>query len=135
MTQHVKVLGILHIAFSSLGVLAAILVPVILSAIEQFISVRGGTLEQINGLPALSAIAFVAFIVLMVISLPGLIGGIGLLYYRPWARILLIVLSALDLLQFPLGTALGVYGFWVLLNRETETLFGLSIPTATPQRP
>jgi hypothetical protein len=34
-----------------------------------------------------------------------------------------IVLSALDLFNIPLGTALGIYGFWVLLNKETEQLF------------
>jgi len=34
-------------------------------------------------------------------------------------------LSALDLLGFPFHTALGIYGLWVLLNRQTEEMFGV----------
>ena len=59
----------------------------------------------------------------VVLSLPGIIAGIGLLKLQPWARILAIVISALDLLNVPIGTALGVYGLWVLLQAETERLF------------
>jgi hypothetical protein len=36
---------------------------------------------------------------------------------------LTIILSALDLPGVPIGTALGVYGLWVLLKPETERLF------------
>jgi hypothetical protein len=59
----------------------------------------------------------------LLISLPGLIAGVGLLQFKPWARILAIIISALDLFGFPFHTALGIYGLWVLLNRETEQLF------------
>ncbi|PYT24171.1 MAG: hypothetical protein DMG57_29615 [Acidobacteria bacterium] len=60
---------------------------------------------------------------LMTLSLPGIVVGVGLLRFRPWARILGIVLSVLDLNDVPLGTAVGIYGFWVLLSPETERLF------------
>ena len=64
------------------------------------------------------------FILLLVLSLPGLIIGFGLVQLRPWARIAGIILSALDLVSVPpFGTALGIYGLWVLLNRETEQMF------------
>ena len=63
-------------------------------------------------------------VLLVVISLPGLIAGIGLLKFRPWARILAIIIGALHLLSFPFGTALGVYTLVVLLNAETPALFG-----------
>ena len=35
-------------------------------------------------------------------------GGIYLLKYRPWARILLLVLGFLNLIEIPFGTALGI---------------------------
>jgi hypothetical protein len=35
----------------------------------------------------------------------------------------MIVISALDLLSVPLGTALGIYGIWALTRPETEALF------------
>jgi hypothetical protein len=66
----------------------------------------------------------------LALGVPGLIVGIGLLKLRPWARILGIVISALDLTHVPFGTALGIYGLWVLFNRETERLFAAQ--SATP---
>jgi hypothetical protein len=73
--------------------------------------------------PILGVIGGVVFIVLLVLSLPGLVVGIGLMQFRPWARIGGIILSALDLFGFPFHTALGIYGLWVLLNGQTERMF------------
>ena len=52
----------------------------------------------------------------------GIIGGIGLFARRNWARILVLILSAIDLVNFPLGTALGIYSIWVLVQQDTVTL-------------
>jgi hypothetical protein len=68
---------------------------------------------------------------LLIVSLPGLITGFGLLSYKPWARIVGIVLAVLQLLHFPLGTVFGIYALWVLLNNETERMFAGS-PPVTP---
>lgn len=50
----------------------------------------------------------------------GIIAGWGLLERQPWARMLTIVLGFLNLLDMPLGTALGVYTLWVLLPARSE---------------
>jgi hypothetical protein len=60
---------------------------------------------------------------ILILSLPGIIAGAGLLKYRPWARILTIVLSALNLMNVPFGTILGIYGLWVMLSDEGSRLF------------
>src|SRR5205823_1512260 len=52
--------------------------------------------------------------------IPALLGSIGLLYAQPWARILVIILSALFVPIFPVGTALGVFGLWMLLDPEAR---------------
>jgi hypothetical protein len=57
------------------------------------------------------------------LSIPGVIGGIGLLKRKPWARILVLILAVFDLLNVPIGTAVGVYTIWVLIQEETEQLF------------
>jgi hypothetical protein len=75
------------------------------------------------GVIALGAIGAFAFIVITLVSVPTLIGGIGLLKYREWARTLTIVMSAINLLSIPLGTALGIYGIWALTKDETRALF------------
>jgi hypothetical protein len=122
MAQHVKILGILHIVFGAMGVFAAIIVLMIFGGISAAV----GMSQHSTDLPApiLGVIGGVIFIVVLALSLPGLIIGIGLVQFRPWARIGGIILSALDLFGFPFHTALGIYGLWVLLNGQTEQMFG-----------
>ncbi|MHB0877975.1 MAG: hypothetical protein ACYC5O_18220 [Anaerolineae bacterium] len=58
-----------------------------------------------------------------VIGLPGIIGGIGLLGRAGWGRILTLVIAAFGLLNFPIGTVLGAYTFWVLLQSSADRYF------------
>jgi hypothetical protein len=122
MAQHVKILGILHIIFGALGVLGAMAALLIFGGVSAIVAADHSS-DSLAALPILGVIGGFVFILVMALSLPGLIIGIGLVQFRPWARLGGIVLSAFDLLGFPFHTALGIYGLWVLLNRETELLF------------
>ena len=53
---------------------------------------------------------------------PGFIAGLGLLRGLPWARTVLIILSVLILFAIPIGTALGAFGLWVLLGKDSKQL-------------
>lgn len=124
MAQHVKVLAVLHIVMSAIGILIALGLLVLFGGIAGFVGLSGGMDHDARvAAPILGVIGTFLFGLILVLSIPGLIAGFGLLKFRPWARILTIVLSALDLLNFPFGTALGVYGFWVLLSVEGTKLF------------
>jgi len=116
MEKHVTVLGVLYIAFSALGILAAIIV---FTAV-----VGGGLISGDSEAMTITAIVgpTIAFFLILV-SAPGIIGGIGLLKRRNWARILVLVLGFLNLINIPFGTALGVYTIWALLKDETVQLF------------
>jgi len=125
MRDHIKILGILHIVFGSLGVVGAVVVLAIFGGIAGFVGASADTADadRATGMAVLGGIGLVVFVIILVLSVPSLLAGIGLLKYKPWARMLTIVLSALDLVHVPLGTALGIYGLWVLLNQQTEALF------------
>ena len=123
MATHVKTLGILHIVFGALGILFGLILFIFFGGLAAFVGMANPGDEAVLAIPILGGIGSLVFIVLLVLSLPGLIVGIGLLQFRPWARVLGIVVSALHLLNVPFGTALGVYGLWVLLSSETERLF------------
>jgi len=136
MAQHVKILGILHIIYAGLVVFAGIIVLVVMGGIAGIISTSDTSPDSQVAPPILGLIGIGVFVLLLVLSLPGIIGGFGLLQFKPWARILVIVLSALELISVPFGTALGIYGLWVLLNRETERLFETRPPQPiAPQGP
>jgi hypothetical protein len=62
-------------------------------------------------------------ILLFVFSIIGIIGAIGVMKKKEWGRITILVISFFDLIHIPLGTVLGVYSIWVLLNDETIRLF------------
>jgi hypothetical protein len=64
----------------------------------------------------------IALITLFFSSL-GVIGGAGLFSYRSWARVLVMIVSAVNCLNIPVGTAKGIYSIWVLMQPETIELF------------
>ncbi len=71
---------------------------------------------------------------MVVVSVVAIIGAVGVMRKREWARVLLLVISFLGLVRVPLGTILGVYSIWVLLNDETIRLFnpGASVQAISP---
>lgn len=116
MQDHVKALGWIYIIFHAFGLLAGILVFVILGGA----GVISGDQEALGVLIIVgTAMAFF----LAAVSLPGIIGGIFLLKYENWARILVIIIGFLQLFNLPFGTILGIYTLWVLLNDKTIPLF------------
>jgi hypothetical protein len=116
MDQHVKIVAILSIVF---GVLMAFL-GLALFGIIAGAGVAGGEREEIIITGAVGTAIGGLFVLL---SLPSIIGGIGLLKRRDWGRILILIVAALSLLNFPFGTAYGIYAFWVLMNDQTRPLF------------
>jgi hypothetical protein len=123
MADHVKILAVLHIVFGALGLLAALLILVIFGGVAGIVTEVSHDPDAYVAAPILGVIGVVIFGLLLLLSLPGVLAGVGLLKFQPWARVLTIVLCAINLLNVPFGTALGIYGLWVLLNTETERLF------------
>jgi hypothetical protein len=117
MKQHVSFVGALHIGFGILGLLGALAVYLTFSFAFGFIE-NDPVAEKL--LPFLGNA--LALIILFFSSL-GIIGGAGLFSYKPWARILVLIVSALNCLNVPIGTAKGVYSIWVLMQPETIELF------------
>lgn len=129
MDTHVKVLGVLYIALSALGLVAALFALVTIGGAATITGVAADPEDAALAVPILGIVGMGITVFLLALSLPGLFAGWGLLQYKPWARILGLVLSALNLINVPFGTILGAYGLWVLLNKDTERLF-----TAVPAR-
>jgi len=128
MERHIRILGILHIVYAGFILLCGAIVLVVMGGIAGFLSASDRPVDTGVAPPILALIGVGVFVFLMLLSLPGIISGFGLLAHKEWARILTIVLSAFELLSVPLGTALGIYGLWVLLNREAEIAFQRSGP-------
>ena len=122
MVTHVKVLAVLFIALSAIGVLGALALMLLFGVAAGSVGVSGDP-DAALALPIIGAVGTGLVIFILALSLPGLITGWGLLKFKSWARIVGIVLCALNLINIPIGTIFGAYGLWVLLNAETEQMF------------
>ena len=116
MEKHITLVAVINIGFGFLGILIALIV---------FTAVVGGGI--LSGDPdAIFTTSIVGTAVagfFIITSVPKIIGGFGLLKRKPWARILILIIACLDLLFIPIGTAIGIYELWVLLQDETAKLF------------
>ncbi|MBZ5577819.1 MAG: hypothetical protein LAP40_14755 [Acidobacteriia bacterium] len=122
METHIKVVAILNVILGSMGALAAVIVLLIFGGLAGVVGLSHDS-DAATAVPILGGIGGVVFLVLLVLSLPVLIGGIGLLCRTPWSRVYMIVLGAVELINVPFGTALGIYSIWVLTKPETIALF------------
>ncbi len=116
MEGHIRTVATLHIALSILGFFGAIILSFFFSIIGNFVGCSEA--EFVFHIIATSLSLF-----LFILSIPGFIAGLALYKYKEWARIVILIISALKLLSFPVGTAVGAYSIWVLVQRESIDLF------------
>ena len=117
--KHITILGWLHLALNLLTLFVGVIVF--------FILIGAGLLASDGeAMSILSVVGTFVLGVLVVISIPGILAGWGLLKRKSWARILALVIGFLSLMNFPLGTVLGVYTIWALLAHEEASNYFLA---------
>jgi hypothetical protein len=115
MDQHVRQFGILTVAMS----IAGLVVSLVLLTVPE----TGGFLARTTGWKGLRVILIGFAVFNIALAIPSIIAANALFNFQEWARDLLIVISALNILNVPFGPLLGAYGLWVLLSPETDPLF------------
>lgn len=114
--QHVTILGWLHIIGSGLFAVIGVFVLVLLLGI----GVATGEPEAAR---ILTVVGIAVGGLLIALAVPGIVAGYGLLVRKAWARILALVVGFLGLVNFPIGTAIGAYTFFVLLQESANEYF------------
>lgn len=118
--NHVRVVSLLTLVSGILALIPGLIMLLVAGGLVTFgpFNENAGELFLAGGIVGFMAL----FIVLL--GLPAVIAGFGLLARKPWARSVTLVLGALNLLAFPLGTVLGIYQLWVLaMNDETVAAY------------
>ena len=116
MERHINVVAALQIGYSIFGIVIGIILFVVFHVIGNFV-------DEQEAKMVLPIIANVIITMVTIFSIPGIIAGIGLFKRKEWARILTLILSVIHLLSFPLGTAVGVYSIWALVQPENVEAF------------
>ena len=119
MKLHVTILGWLYVVGSAFFLVLGLIGFVFLAGI----GILSGDPEAARILPFIGLIGIILFTVL---GLPGIVAGIGLLRRKTWGRILALIVGFFNLVNVPIGTALGIYTFFVLLQQEAATYFAAS---------
>lgn len=120
MKKHVTIVGAIHIGIAILGIIGALLLFLLMDFVKGMIP-----LEEIPDavMKLISVILTSIPVLIAVISVLRLVGGIGLLSQQMWARYVIIIVAIIGLLSVPIGTLIGVYSLWVLMQAETMKLF------------
>ena len=117
--QHVNVLGWLHIVGNAIMLLLGCFIFALLWGI-------GAATGDLEATRILGIVGTTVGALLVVLGIPGIVAGYGLLRRKAWGRILAMVVGFLGLVNFPLGTAIGIYTFWVLLQEAATEYFASS---------
>lgn len=120
MEKHINIVAALQIGFSILGLIIG-------GVLFTLFVLLGNFIQEPDAQIVFGIIAKVVMVVLIILSIPGIIAGIGLMKRKEWARILTLILSVLSLVNFPFGTALGVYSIWALVQPEVIEQFKTTI--------
>jgi hypothetical protein len=115
--NHITLLGVLHIARGVFVFLVGIALFAVLTGV-------GIISEDNTAMGVLGIIGMVILLLLVALAIPNIIAGIGVLLRREWGRIMALVVGIISLIDIPIGTAVGVYSIWVLMNDDTRMLFG-----------
>ena len=119
--QHITILGWLYLVGHAFFLVVGAFVFVLLTGI-------GVATGEAEAMTVLGVVGTSVGLLLAALAIPGLLAGYGLLAKKPWARILAIVVGILGLVNFPIGTAIGIYTFWVLTQETATEYFATPAP-------
>lgn len=122
MQTHVKVLGVLFLISAGFLALLAVALPFGLGLVGVLLGQNGDPDARV-AIGVMGLVGAGLSIFFGVLAAVWGVCGYGVLKHRSWARIFAIILCAMSLIKLPFGTAMGIYGLWIMFNKETEALF------------
>jgi hypothetical protein len=124
MTRHIDLLAVFYQMWGALALVAGAAVLVLAAGALAIVT----SAERAALGPDVAASVTVVFFFLFAVGALAWGGihlwtGFSLRAHKAWARLVGLALAVLNLFFLPVGTALAVYTFWVLLSNETRKLF------------
>lgn len=74
-------------------------------------------------LPIIVVVMIFLFVLTLLMAVPKLVAGYGLRNEKSWAKVWAIVACVMSCMNFPLGTAVGVYGLIFILGDAGKAYF------------
>ena len=126
--EHIRMLGILWLAFSALNALVGVVLFILANTVFVHLHELGAAPDVPTGF--LHSLFGTIGVLILAKAAAGFLAGWGLLQRKPWARMLTVVLAFIALFHIPFGTALGIYTLWVLLPAAADVEYTEQVRSA-----
>ena len=83
----------------------------------------GARTNEAAPIAAVFGISTVIMVFAMIFAIPAIIAGLKMRKENPGAKTWIVIAAILALLNFPLGTALGVYALWFLFGDQGKSFY------------
>ncbi len=127
---YVPITGWLLITHSLLGVIGGLIVFAVIMSGSWFFTELTPVVNDPEGTRIFTILTTINTLTAIMIgglviglSIPALVAGIGVLARKSWARILGIIVSVFALISFPIGTLIGIYAIFVLMQDAATNYF------------
>lgn len=115
---HKKVIGVIFIIFSGLGLLTTFFFEQFMDLILNF--AQNEPDFDSDAMFVFDIISSVVWVIAIIFHIPRLIIGIGLVNQRSWTKIPALVYGIIGLINIPIGTLLGIYTILVFTSKSKE---------------
>ncbi|PQO91115.1 hypothetical protein C5614_26620 [Massilia phosphatilytica] len=115
MDIHTRITAALHIVIGVLGASTMLIFALGVNWLRSFIGSTGGDAAVTNFFFGFGTVLAGFFALLLAAEA---IAGIALLKGSQTGRVFVIAFGVLELLNFPIGTVIGVYTLWALLGKR-----------------
>jgi|GraSoiStandDraft_46_1057282.scaffolds.fasta_scaffold358942_2 hypothetical protein len=111
--DHKKILGVLYIVTGLFSILIMLILNAVLTMVYAMVFEEVNNDDQVIFQFVMSIVRYVQVLVILIYGAPSILAGIGLVMKQSWAMILALIVAALKLFSFPVGTAIGIYAIWI----------------------
>lgn len=116
--SHVSLVAGLHIGYGALKLVGAFVVYLGIRFAWGFIPEEEEIAQEV-----LAALFSILPTVIAIFGIVDVFAGISLFSNKQWSRVLVIAVSVLNCLNIPIGTGIGVYSIWALMQPEVQEMF------------
>ena len=118
----ITLLSALFWVLALLAIIGGIIMMVTSNAIIELIEEEGKDVPH-EVIDLLDSLFIGISIILIIIGVLYIIAGWGLWTMKSWARLVAIILAIISVLNFPIGTILGIIILWYLFKPEIKEAF------------
>jgi hypothetical protein len=116
--DHKKILGVLYVVTGLFSIMIMLILQGIFTTVYAFVFDEMDSEGQAIFQLVMSLMRYVQILAIALYAVPSVLAGLGLLMRQSWAMILALIVAALKLFSFPVGTAIGIYAIWIYAEEQ-----------------